>query len=71
VKHDTKESAAMIHPYQLNSLGKLYHEEALREARVRHLGHQARAHHRSRLEEQGRWSFSYWIGKLAAAVGSS
>jgi hypothetical protein len=27
----------MIHPYQLHSLSKLYHEEALREARTRHL----------------------------------
>ena len=33
----------MIHPYQLHSLGKLYHEEALREARVRHLVERTRA----------------------------
>jgi hypothetical protein len=53
----------MIHPYQLYSLGKLYHEEA----RVRHLGHRAKAHRRPRSEEQGLWSFS-WLGKLAPAV---
>jgi N-methylhydantoinase B/oxoprolinase/acetone carboxylase alpha subunit len=33
----------MMHPYQLHSLGKLYHEEALKEARVRHLEHRVRA----------------------------
>jgi hypothetical protein len=58
----------MMHPYQLHSLGKLYHEEALQEARVRHLGHRAKAHLRPRLEEQGFWS---WLCKLTAAVGPS
>ena len=33
----------MIHPYQLHSLGKLYHEEALQEARMRHLLERTRA----------------------------
>jgi hypothetical protein len=33
----------MIHPYQLHSLAKLYHEEALQEARKRHLVERARA----------------------------
>jgi hypothetical protein len=61
----------MMHPYQLHSSGKLYHEEALKEARVRHLRHRAKSHRRPRSEERGRWSFS-WLGKLvAAAVGSS
>jgi hypothetical protein len=43
----------MIHPYQLHSLAKLYHEEALQEARVRHLEHRTKAHRRPRSEEQG------------------
>jgi hypothetical protein len=55
----------MIHPYQLHSLGKLYHEEALQEARVRNLAQQAKAHRGPRLGEQGLWSR---LGKLAAAV---
>jgi hypothetical protein len=55
----------MIHPYQLNTLAKLYHEEALKEARVHHLRHQAKANRRPRSEEQWRW---LWLGKLAAAV---
>jgi hypothetical protein len=60
----------MIHPYQLHSLGKLYHEEALKEAqRRRHLGLRAKAHRRARLEEQDlRWSISSWVGKLLGAV---
>ena len=33
----------MIHPYQLHLLSKLYHEEALHGARVRHIGHRASA----------------------------
>jgi hypothetical protein len=33
----------MIHPYQLHSLSKLYHEEALHRARVRRIGHRAKA----------------------------
>jgi hypothetical protein len=45
----------MIHPYQIHSLGKLYHEDALQEARVRHLTHRAKAHRRPRSEEQVRW----------------
>jgi hypothetical protein len=58
----------MMHPYQLHSLGKLYHEEALKEARVRHLEYQAKAHRSPRSEEQGLRS---WLGKLAAAAGLS
>ena len=58
----------MIHPYQLHSLGKLYHEEALQKARVRSLRHRAKAHRRPRSEEHGRW---FSLGKLAAAVRSS
>lgn len=38
----------MIHPHQLHSLGKLYHEEVLQEARVRNLTHRAKAHRRPR-----------------------
>jgi hypothetical protein len=56
----------MIHPYQLHLLSKLYHEEALQVARVRHIGHRAKAPRRPRSEEeQGLWS---WLGKLAAAT---
>lgn len=55
----------MMHPHQLHSLGKLYHEEALKEAQVRHLEHRAKAHRRSRSEEQ---VSSPWLSKLAAAV---
>jgi hypothetical protein len=58
----------MIHPHQLHSLGRIYHEEALREARVRHLEHRAKAHRRPRSEDQLRWP---WLSKLAAAVGLS
>jgi hypothetical protein len=54
----------MIHPHQLHSLGKLYHEDAVQEARVYRLEHQAKAHRRLRSEGQGRW---FWLGKLAAA----
>ncbi len=59
----------MINHYELHSLSKLYREEALREARVRHLEHRAKAHRTPRSQEQGRW-FS-WLGKLASAVESS
>ena len=55
----------MMHPYQLHSLSKLYHEEALKEARVRHLEQRAKAHRRTREEVQGLW---FRLGKLAAAV---
>jgi hypothetical protein len=55
----------MMHPYQLRSLGKLYHEEALKEARVRQLEQRAKAHRRPREEEQGLWSR---LGKLATAA---
>jgi hypothetical protein len=55
----------MIHPHQLHSLGKLYHEDALQEARVRHLAHRTKAHRRPRSEDQVRWSL---LGKLAAAA---
>jgi hypothetical protein len=55
----------MIHSHQLYSLGKLYHQEALKEVRVRHLEHLAKVHLRSRSEEQGRW---FWLGKLVTAA---
>jgi hypothetical protein len=55
----------MMDPNQLYSLGKLYHEEALKEARVRHLEHRAKAHRRPRSEEQELW---FGLGRLAAAV---
>jgi hypothetical protein len=58
----------MMHPYQLHSLGKLYQEEALKKARVRHLTHRAKAHRSPRSEEQGLW---YRLSKLAAAAGLS
>jgi hypothetical protein len=58
----------MIHPHQLPSLGKLYHEEALQQARVRNLAQGQKAHRRPRSEEQMRWP---WLSKLAAAVGLS
>jgi hypothetical protein len=38
----------MIHPHQLHSLGKLYHEEALRAARRRDLVEQANGNRRPR-----------------------
>ena len=38
----------MIHPYQLHSLSKLYHEEALRAARKRDLVEQANGNRRPR-----------------------
>ena len=56
----------MMHPYQLHSLGKLYHEEALKEARVRNLGHRSKAHTRPRSEER-----RPWLSKLASAVTGS
>ncbi len=59
----------MINHYELHSLSKLYREEALREARVRHLEHRAKAHRRVCSEEQVGWF--YWLGKLASAVESS
>jgi hypothetical protein len=55
----------MMDPHHLNSLSKLYHEEALKEARVRHLAHRAKAQRRPRSEEQGLW---FRLGKLAAAA---
>jgi hypothetical protein len=55
----------MIHPYQLRLLGKLYHEEALKEARERHLARRAKAHNGPRSEDQVRWSL---LGKLVATV---
>ena len=58
----------MIHPYQLHSLGKLYHEDALQAAQRRHLEHRAKAHRRPHSEEHGRW---FSLGKLAAAVRST
>jgi hypothetical protein len=58
----------MIHPYHAYPLAKLRHEEALKEARVRHLKHRAKAYSKPHSEEQGLWSR---LGKLAAAVGLS
>jgi hypothetical protein len=56
----------MMHPYHLHSLGKLYHEEALKEARVRNLGHRSKAHTRPRSEER-----RPWLSKLASAITGS
>ena len=58
----------MMHPYQLHSLGKLYHEEALQEAQRRHLAHRANAQRRPRSKDQGLWSR---LGKLATAAAVS
>jgi hypothetical protein len=59
----------MIHPYQLQSLSKIYREEALKDAQVRHLASRAKEHRRPRSEGQGRWP---WLSNLAAAAfGSS
>jgi hypothetical protein len=44
----------MIHPYQLHSLSKLYREEALQEARRRHIIERARTH-RAHASQDG-WS---------------
>jgi len=55
----------MIHTDQLHSLSKIYREEALQGARVRHLAHETKAQRRPRSEEQGIWSR---LGELAAAV---
>ena len=55
----------MMHPHQLHSLGKLYHEEAIKEARVRNLKQPAIAHRRPRSEGQGHRT---WLSKLAAAA---
>ena len=55
----------MTDPHQLHSLGRIYHEEALQEARVRYLEHRAKAHRRPRSEEQGLWSR---LGEQAAAL---
>jgi hypothetical protein len=38
----------MIHPYQLHSLGKLYHEEALHGARIARLETRLRENHKAR-----------------------
>jgi hypothetical protein len=51
--------------YDIHSWSKHYREDALQEAQRRHLEHQAKAHGRTRPEEQGRW---FWLGKLAAAA---
>jgi hypothetical protein len=55
----------MIHPKQLHSLGKLYHEEALQEAQARRLAQPVKAHRGPCSEEQGHCSR---LGKLAAAL---
>ncbi|HEX5914402.1 MAG TPA: hypothetical protein VFY54_14850 [Rubrobacter sp.] len=55
----------MIHPYQLHSLSKIYHEQALKEAQVRHLASRAKAPRGPRSEQQGLWSR---LGKQVAAV---
>lgn len=44
----------MIHLHLLHSLGKVYHEEALQEARMSYLEHRAKADRRPRSEEQVR-----------------
>ena len=55
----------MMHPYQLHSLSKLYHEEALQEAQRRNLEHRAKVHRRPHSEKQRLWS---QLGKLATAA---
>jgi hypothetical protein len=57
----------MIHPYQLHSLGKLYHEEALKEARRRHIVERARAHRGPR--QSGRLGL-VWRNPLALLRGA-
>jgi hypothetical protein len=49
----------MIHPYQLHSLGKLYQEEALQQARVRSLAQRA---------TMGRPWWLLWVGVLTLAL---
>jgi hypothetical protein len=58
----------MMHPHQLHKLSKLYHEETLKEARVRNLKHRAKANRRPPSQQPGLRS---WLGKLAIAVGPS
>ena len=62
----------MIHPYQLHSLAKLYHEEALQEVRKRHLVERARASRDPRGARRSGLSSS-WRNPLALlrAVASS
>jgi hypothetical protein len=48
----------MIHPHQLHSLGKLYHEDALRAARRRDLVEQANSNRRQRSSRLGRVGFA-------------
>ena len=55
----------MIHPYQHHSLSKIYHEQALKEAQVRHLASRAKASRGPRSEQQGLWSR---LSKQVAAV---
>jgi hypothetical protein len=57
----------MIHPYQLHSLAKLYHEEALQEARKRHLVERARASRDPRGAR--RIGLSSWRSALALLRG--
>jgi hypothetical protein len=51
----------MIHPHQLHSLGKLYHEDALRAARTRDLVEQANGNRRSRSR----------LGRVGSALSSA
>jgi hypothetical protein len=57
----------MIHPYQLHSLAKLYHEEALQEARKRHLVERARASRDPRGSKRS--GLSSWRSALALLRG--
>ena len=57
----------MIHPYQLHSLSKLYHEEALQEARRRHIVEWGRARRQPR--ESGRLGL-VWRNPLALLRGA-
>jgi hypothetical protein len=60
----------MIHPHQLHSLGKLYHEEALQEARKRHLVERARASRDPRgPKRSGLCGLSSWRSALALLRG--
>jgi hypothetical protein len=57
----------MIHPHQLHSLSKLYHEEALQEASRRNIVERARAH---REPCESRWLRLVWRNPLALLRGA-
>jgi hypothetical protein len=57
----------MVHPYQRYSLSKIYHQEALQEARRRHIVKRARAHRGPR--ESGRLGL-VWRSVLSLVRGA-